>query len=277
MRSKNIKVLLFAGLLAAMILPFSVMDVSAAPNENANEKASEKKGKLLLNGEKTKTKKMIEQTKELNRLIKLESLAESKDRPGIQKQIQKILDDRPTVSITDADIKKIRGNIDSLGENLETINKFLDGSLDTRIVSIGTDYENNSLRVGLLNMDLTDKQYEKVEDKIRKIVGDDVDITLEKSGYLILTCSQTGNCNPTQAGVKMTAEDSTPCSIGYKATFEGKNGFITSGHCMENTSAGEKVYQPQKLWWDEPENRVGSVVKNTLALHILIVIVHLLK
>ena len=37
--SKTTKTVLFASLIAAMILPFSMMDVSAAPNENANENA----------------------------------------------------------------------------------------------------------------------------------------------------------------------------------------------------------------------------------------------
>ena len=39
----NTKTILFASLIAAMILPFSVMDVAnAAPNEKAKEKSSNK-------------------------------------------------------------------------------------------------------------------------------------------------------------------------------------------------------------------------------------------
>ncbi len=52
------KVILFASLIAAMILPFSMMDVSAAPNENANDKSLVKeKIKDKMNKQSDKDKK----------------------------------------------------------------------------------------------------------------------------------------------------------------------------------------------------------------------------
>ena len=43
MTTKTIKTILFASLIAAMILPFSMVDVSAAPNENASNNAQKTK------------------------------------------------------------------------------------------------------------------------------------------------------------------------------------------------------------------------------------------
>ena len=40
--STTIKTVLFAGLLAVMILPFALMDISASPDDNANEKAKDR-------------------------------------------------------------------------------------------------------------------------------------------------------------------------------------------------------------------------------------------
>ena len=56
MTYKNAKTMLFAGLIAAMILPFSgMMMADAAPSENASDKAKEQTDKIP-------TDKLIERT-----------------------------------------------------------------------------------------------------------------------------------------------------------------------------------------------------------------------
>lgn len=64
MTSKTVKTILFAGLIAAMILPFSNMDFAeAAPNEKANEKAKhDEKVKKLKDTKKSYEKKLAKET-----------------------------------------------------------------------------------------------------------------------------------------------------------------------------------------------------------------------
>lgn len=249
-----------------MILPFSMMDVSAS-NDTVKEVVSETKGKLLVGDTNAQQKKMFEISEKLNALQSEKDKATTAlSKTALEAQMKSLVAEAPVAPQMNKALTDVRSNIDRLAENLPKINEILEKRFDTRIVSIGTDFENESLRVGITNMELTDNQISELEKEIRNIVGDETNITLHKSGTVQLTsCSQTGNCHDIEGGVKITAENSTPCSVGYKATFQQKTGFITSGHCMQNTGTGEKVYQPNKIFWDEPVNRVGEVQKNTLA------------
>ncbi len=92
MTTKTIKVILFTSLIAAMILPFSVMTMAeAAPNENANDKAKDKKFKEPkpmtmeeMKNDKQKPKERHEPSHEKGEYPKLRNLA-AKDN-GISTQ-----------------------------------------------------------------------------------------------------------------------------------------------------------------------------------------------
>jgi len=261
MTYKNAKTILFAGLIAAMILPFSGMLMAeAAPNENANDKV---KGKLFIKESRTEESS---DRKEMNRLLKLlasDDLTEKeikniKEKREILKEKTKKI--TPVLS-TEKRIE-IRGHIDAVGDVMMSLKH--DNIVP--IVSVGTDAENQAVKVRILKEGLTDEkilQYEKI---LRKIIGNDVNLTIIPSGpATYLTCvTQTGDCNPLEGGGKITMQNATGyCSMGFKASYDSKTGFITAGHCNSGDigGTGEDVGQPLAIIGD----KIGVVHANAFA------------
>jgi hypothetical protein len=113
--------------------------------------------------------------------------------------------------------------------------------------SVGTDYQNESLQIGVFDEFFDEKLIKEHEQSIRKIVGKNIDITFanEGDGYKASSCSQTGDCNPIQGGVMITFEDGGSCSMGFKASYDDKDGFVSAGHCLETRGAtGNDVGNP---------------------------------
>lgn len=119
---------------------------------------------------------------------------------------------------------------------------------ETPVTFITTDEDSATLRVGIDENYLQHFGEIEVSKTIRDIVGSDVDITFQSSEqYKPKACSQTGDCNPIQGGVKITMDTWTTCSVGFKATYQGYNGFITAGHCGETL---DNVGNPSAWSWD---------------------------
>ena len=99
------------------------------------------------------------------------------------------------------------------------------------------------LRSLLLRNGFNDKDIKQYIKYIRKIVGSEIDLTISRQGYPTKSNFGAGvECNPAIGGnVIRTAK--ADCTIGFKATYQGKRGFVTAGHCMEGT--GKKVGQPR--------------------------------
>ena len=84
-----------------------------------------------------------------------------------------------------------------------------------------------------------------------------MDVVVQPMPSMTPQCSQTGNCEPAQGGVKISTSEG-PCSVGFKATYGGNTGFVTAGHCTDgNTGVG--VGQPNYWSWD----RIGTVTANS--------------
>ena len=105
-----------------------------------------------------------------------------------------------------------------------------------------------------------DKQAKKVAEKVRQIIGDETDLIIEPMKPIVPHCSQTGNCEPAQAGVKIETGYFQPCTLGFKASYNGMDGFVTAGHCNGGSQSGT-VAQP--TWWYS--NHIGDVKKNTFS------------
>ena len=204
MTKNNIKVILFASLIVAMVLPYSVMNMAdAVSNENADEKAKKITGK-------THIKDTLE---------------------------------RAPDTLTEEKRMLIRGHIDTLSAIMsETL---ADGTIP--MVGVGTDFKEESLKVKLLREGLTEEKIKLYVERIREIVGNDIDITILPSEIGTFTaCSQSGDCEPLQGGTKITVESGLSCSMGFKASYDGKTGFITAGHCNSGNigGTGEDVGNP---------------------------------
>ncbi len=256
MIKNNFKTILFASLIVAMILPFSAMNLAdAAPNENVNEK-----GKLYLKDTKNNKTDDVNELNKLHEIIENDNSSEA-DKKKSSKRMNEIKQqfENQGKKISDEKRNEIRSQIDIVSFVVDEIIK----NDKIHIVAIGTDFENQAIKISIDREGLTDKKIEFVEKKIRKAIDDDADITIVYADPIVFTsCSQTSDCNPMQGGVKIIAEGATHCSMGYKATYDEKIGFVTAGHCMQNTSSGQKVYNYNN-WWED--DLLGSVIKNTLS------------
>lgn len=139
---------------------------------------------------------------------------------------------------------EIRGDMDLLADGITELK--IQG-VDIPVVGIGTDYENGSVRIEILDTAFDTERLQGYEDTIRQILGNDVDITLEPRGQMVAdVCYQTGDCNPIKGGVKIQVENAGNCSIGFKASYDQRTGFVTAGHCNSSDigGTGESVGNP---------------------------------
>lgn len=110
------------------------------------------------------------------------------------------------------------------------------------VTSIGYDYKDNALEVTIDPPMFTDENIPQYIAKIRSIVGNDIDVTISPAEYATPTAcaSRTGTCTPLKGGVEY---GSSGCTVGFAATYQGKSGFITAGHCVDGKT-GEDIKQP---------------------------------
>lgn len=261
MTTKNAKTILFASLIAAMILPFSgMMMVEAASSENANDKAKELGVYIVKQG-----------SGEGKEIIKY---GQEKIRPTESIQIHEIsvkLND-PSLKHTEPQIQAMRDQMEKLQQRLydkapkisteketyleqhrEMFNLHITPMIESGeheellqelpFIRLGIDKNEQSIKFGFLEENLTPEKTAKYFKYIRNIVGNDVDILFFATNeYTTTTCtSQTADCDPLEGGIKIQIDGSENCSLGFKAKkLEGTTwvpGFITAGHCSDGSSS----------------------------------------
>ena len=111
------------------------------------------------------------------------------------------------------------------------------------MTGMGYDYVSHSLEITIAPEHFTDKNIKKYIKIIRKIIGDEIDLTISPaSPASALSCSLPGNeCDPMLGGNRLET-GLTFCTLGFKATYQGKSGFVTAGHC--STTDFTKYGQP---------------------------------
>lgn len=169
--------------------------------------------------------------------------------------------ERAPDTLSEQQRETIRGQIDILTE--AGIKGLDDGSLP--IVGVGTDFKNQAVKVKILEASLNDESVKIYEKKIREIIGDKSDLTIIPGNIgVFTTCSQTGDCEPLQGGVKigvyLNSTHTVFCSMGVKASYDSKTGFVTAGHCNETEigGEGEDVGNPT----DSASDKLGTVHEN---------------
>lgn len=163
-------------------------------------------------------------------------------------------------TLTNEKRELIRSHIDSLAVlQTEGIN-----SGELPIVGVGTDFKNEAVKVRILDSALNDKTAQIYEEKIRNVIGTEIDITIIPGQLGVFTgCIQNGECEPLQAGTRIAVENTTgyaACSMGIKAAYDSKTGFVTAGHCnyVGQEETGEDVGNPNIL----TANVLGTVHDN---------------
>ena len=266
MTRKTIKAILFASLMVAMILPFNMMDVSAGLTGNANEIATEKTGKTKIrhNSEESEIPGWVERDELLN---KLDTLDDASEKTSVRKQI-----DTKTSQIQqwlDARMDKSKRDLADEKSKLLTITQMrLIQTLGQQaahdelpIGEIGYDYVNNALKISLHPAVFSDENIPKYEKNIRKIIGNEIDITFAKAEMIQLqACADrnTTQCEPIEGGVLFDVDDGLPCTVTFKATYNSKTGFVTAGHCVNGGGSSTEIEQPTASTTD-----IANVVSET--------------
>ena len=237
MTKNNIKAILFASLIVAMILPFSSM--------NFAEAGSDKIGKTIIKTEKRQNTIMDNASKTL------EKLEEKLDRANNEKQRQQIFDQMDRVKehalsqLQKVD-KQQQAKYDNLTEKLtDNISDDSKEGPDKRIIP-ATRIGYNALEDALV-ISIESESTEEMEEYssiIREIVGDEANIILQpgESWYAGDCSSRTSNCNEIEGGVKMQVTGHNGCTVGIKATYDSKTGFVSAGHCADGNQ-GDDVGQ----------------------------------
>lgn len=249
-----------------MILPFSMMDVSAGSSENANEKAIEKTGKTIIRHNSRESTIPGWEARD-DMLKKIGSLEDASDRANLQKQIdattaqiQKWLDDRMDKSKKELADEKSEVLVNAHMNLIQTLGQ-KDANEQLPIGGIGYDYANNALEIAIHPDVFTDENIVKYEKNIRKIIGNEIDITFTKAQLVHLqscTDRNTTECEPIQGGVLFDVDDGLPCSVGFKATYNSKTGFVTAGHCVNGGGSSTEIEQPTASTTD-----IANVVSET--------------
>jgi len=241
--SKTIKTILFASLIAALILPFSAMDFAEAKNDKHN-------GKDIIKN--VKSDNDIPLQKELRKtLAKQHKEAKSQaEKTNLEKQVKKIDRDIQKWYKDNSNPEKeqfAREKQEVLTEALIAESK-IPGFEDVPFTSIGYDYVDRSLEVTLDPAHFNEENIEKYLKKIRKIVGDEVDITISPEKAHATEVCATGRCstsNPIKGGVEFDLDPGAASStIGFAATYNGDSGFVTAGHTVDGKVGSYDVEQP---------------------------------
>lgn len=175
MTKNNAKVVLFASLLVTMILPFSMMDVSGATVEKTSERSATIKGKLFIKDSRDIVTPLHKEMSQLSEVVKDEKSSQS-DKNNASTRMQEIRDLLTPKLMSNEKRDTIRGQIDSTATSIEEIER-----LGVPIVLIGTDHENQALRIGVERTGLTADKIYAVEEKIRTVIGNNIDLTIELS------------------------------------------------------------------------------------------------
>ena len=236
--SKTIKTILFAGLLAAMILPFSAMDVAEAqtdqknPRDKTSERMQEKEARELIS---KKINVLGHEHNDLKEKLKHESDKNEQEKINkrineIKTKMDKIEQDNHKKDIPQAQMEKLISQQESFEE------KLLDSSVFEFVTSIGIDITSKEIQIGIdqdrVNSDNIDSVVADLEQmmpnnaKWHVVYSDRAELLSHSS------CTQK-ECNPLIGGNYIKVGTELPCSFGFQAKKGSTWGWITAGHCAD--------------------------------------------
>lgn len=233
MIGKNAKTILFASLIAAMILPFSAMDLAEAgeyknPKDKTLERSQEKQERDLV---LQNIQRLDDEQKELKEKLQYEDDQGEKQRiharlNEIKSELDKIERDNHKKDIPQPQLAELIGQQDAFEEKLLRSNavKF--------VTTVGIDITSKEIQIGL-NEDLVNS------DNVDSIVYDLQKMMPADAGWHfvfsdtaeLLSCDQR-ECDPIIGG-NYVYVFGTECSFGFQAKKGSTWGWITAGHCAD--------------------------------------------
>ena len=241
----NAKTILMLFAIVTLILPVSSIAIAEKQNPPIGTTQIDVEEKPR-NGNKT-----------LKDLDRLQNIIDETSNEFIKKRIQILMDN----IIERQKQNQIQYTIEERIQQEILVDKISDEFIEKKIpfTKIGFSDNSNSIVVSMHRDHTTFNTLNDVAQQTRTIIGSEVNLIIENGGdyFKPLSCdNRTSNCNPIESGVSMQVENHTPCTVGFKATYNGKSGFVTAGHCA-NDDTGSNVGQ------STTSNIIGIVEKET--------------
>lgn len=237
MTGKLTKTILFASLIATMILPFGIADISATseqddknPRDKTAERMQEKEDRQVI---LQKIKELV--TKENKLEEKIESMPHGHEKEEISSklneiriELDKIYKENHKKDLSEADVKILIEQQTAFEEDLRS-------STAVRFVtSVGIDITSKEIQIGLNRDIVNSENIDSVVAVLEEIVPKHVKWHVVYSSLAeSLSCTQ-DECTPIIGGnyIKVT-ESSSACSFGFQAKKDSTWGWITAGHCAD--------------------------------------------
>ncbi len=260
MTSKNIKTLLFAGIIAAMILPFSSMDSAEAQTDKKNPRDKTVERTL----EKDERKKVLNKLNSLGAEEKaLKEKAKSEKRQGEKQKIDKRLNE---IKVEVEDIDRENHNKDisqrQLSKLIKQQEKFEARLLNSDVIQyvtlVGIDITSKEIQIGINQNLVNDTNIDSVINQLDTIMPKKANWhTVYSDVASTLSCIQK-ECNPLIGGNYIKIDSGQPCSFGFQAKKDSTWGWITAGHCADGlVNSNVKDYskhnvgtvKAEKMYW----------------------------
>jgi len=264
MTKNNIKAILVASLIIAMILPFSSMNMAEAfQNTEVNKKLKEKDRTKELKAKKFEDEKHFESIKlKMSKAMKLrEDIEEiSNTKKSLAKDIMsKLRENKNQLKQINMDLdreqKKEHQNdiskqqIEKMMEQQTNFEKklFSNESLMKMITSVGIDIATKEIQIGLDENEVGESNKMFIIEEIDNIMPKDAKWHVVMSDKpTSFRCNQM-ECDPVIGGNAIVDSSGTFCSFGYSAARNGHAGFITAGHCYDGKT-GSHVRDNSNDW-----------------------------
>jgi len=239
MTKNNIKIVLFASLIVAMILPFSgMMMADATTHENANDKIP-----THLQPYVSKILDLVNErngvNESANKLVIDQKIQE------IERQMGEIERERINSFKDTTALNKVESKIRDI-DGIPNVNFLRDGN--SMSVLLPAEHENQGWNerirgtyMSTISNTITNSQL-------------DIEILYFTTEYVDYGCNATDdNCDPLQGGIRIENTSGVGCTLGLPVKQGSTTGYLTAGHCF---SKGD-VYQPEKHWWKDW--KIGSL------------------
>lgn len=253
MTTKTVKTILFASLIAAMILPFSTMDFAdAMTDKNPKDKTLERLQEKQVREEVLRKLTALADEEEVIKNKNTSKISESEKQNNnsrmseIKSEMDKIDRDNHKRDIPEAQMEKLINQQDSFEE------KLVNSKVIEFITSVGIDITSKEIQVGINKNTVNSDNIDSVVTQLEQIMPRNANwhVVYSESAEF-LACTQ-DECTPLIGGNYITVDTSgKDCSFGFQAKKGSTWGWITSGHCADG-----KVNKSVK---DDSNDNVGTV------------------
>lgn len=254
MTRNNFKTVLFASLIATIILPLGSSNLVEASDADSIKN-------VVIKTEKFKNHIMDDAAK---KLVKIEQKLEDADTSAKEEEILHKMQQVKQDALSKLPEVNPEKELEYRLSTAKLVEKLVDEnrqSLDKRVIpftTVGYSSVADAILVGIDPDHVTPQDMQRYADFIADIVPNHIKVIVEPGDRVYSDECPTASfrCDPIEGGTQMQMQDHGYCTVGLKATYNGAEGFVTAGHCTDG-STGDDVGQPTLA------RVIGTVVRET--------------